>query len=274
MDDINSKYSKPINQTSKIPSTFHFYSYFLDNIINKNHQYDEYSKFPELEKEYQEISNNKNLLRRKSIINLTSEDLKNKYTTICKYYNSGLNHSFIVSILLIFCLFLELKYLEPSESNIAILIISCISASFCFMLIVNINGQALIDTYGYIPFYLFSMIESVVFLCLFIFKFINFILIYIRLDENSCSKKIKCPANFIYLIIKIVNGIIFIGELFCLKFIFNLFLDGFKILILKHKTFFQKQIEINEKQNKGRKLEFTDDKNESINSAQKELKSE
>ena len=268
MDEENYRYRMPINKISKNPNTFHFYSYFFDNVISKKRKYRDLSKSPEIEKEYQEMIDNKNLLlKRKSIIDLTSEDLKNKYNKLYTYYNNGLNQTFIISISLIICIFLG-----PSENNVAILIMSCISASFSFMLIVNIKGKAIIDTYGYIPFYLFSMIESVLFLCLFIFKIINFIIIYNRLNSNACSKKYKCPGYFFYLLVLIINLAIFIGKIFCFKFIYSLFFDGFKILILKKKTLFQEQIELNE--GKGGQIEFVDEKNESIDNSLNQLNSQ
>ena len=273
MDEDNYRYRMPINKISKNPNTFHFYSYFFDNVISKKRKYRDLSKSPEIEKEYQEMIDNKNLLlKRKSIIDLTSEDLKNKYNKLYTYYNNGLNQTFIISISLIICIFIEIKNLGPSENNVAILIMSCISASFSFMLIVNIKGKAIIDTYGYIPFYLFSMIESVLFLCLFIFKIINFIIIYNRLNSNACSKKYKCPGYFFYLLVLIINLAIFIGKIFCFKFIYSLFFDGFKILILKEKTLFQEQIELNE--GKGGQIEFVDEKNESIDNSLNQLNSQ
>ena len=273
MDEENYRYRMPINKISKNPNTFHFYSYFFDNVISKKRKYRDLSKSPEIEKEYQEMIDNKNLLlKRKSIINLTSEILKNKYNKLYNYYNNGLNQTFIISISLIICIFIEIKNLGPSENNVAILIMSCISASFSFMLIVNIKGKAIIDTYGYIPFYLFSMIESVLFLCLFIFKIINFIIIYNRLNSNACSKKYKCPGYFFYLLVLIINLAIFIGKIFCFKFIYSLFFDGFKILILKKKTLFQEQIELNE--GKGGQIEFVDEKNESIDNSLNQLNSQ
>ena len=274
MEEENFKYRMPMYRTIKNPSTFHFSSFFLDNVISKNRQYQDFSKSPELEKEYQAINENKIVLKEKSIINLTSEELKNKYITTYNYYNNGLNQTLIISILLIICIFLEIKYFEPSETNIAILILSSISLSFCFTLIINIKGKALIDTYGYVPFYLFSMIESILFLCLFIFKIANFILIYNKLNGISYSKKIKRPGYFIYLLILMINFIIIFWKMCCFKFIYNLFIDGFNILILKHKTLFQEQIELDESKNKGSQIEFVDDKNESINSSLNQFNSQ
>lgn len=275
MEEENFKYRMPINRISKNPNTFHFYSYFLDNVISNTRKYHDFSKSPEIEKEYQEIIDNKNLiLKRKSIINLTSEDLKNRYNKLYNYYNNGLNQTFFISILLIICIFLEIKKIGPSENNIAILIMSCISASFSFMLIINIKGKVLIDSYGYVAFYLFSMIESVLFLCLFIFKIINFILIYYRLNSNSYSKKNRYPGYFFYLLILIINLAIFLGKILCFKFIYNMFFDGFNILFLKQKTLFQEQIELNESKDKGGQIEFIDDKNESINSSLNQLNSQ
>jgi hypothetical protein len=67
----------------------------------------------------------------------------------------------------------------------------------------------------------------------------------------------------------------FLGFLLCGKSIFILFLDGFNILFLKKKTLFQKQIDLDEKERreKDRKIEFTDDTNESINNSFYQLNS-
>ncbi len=72
----------------------------------------------------------------------------------------------------------------------------------------------------------------------------------------------------------ILNICIFLGFAIYIKFIFELFLDGFNILILKKKTLFQRQIEINENKGRGGKIEFTDenDNDESKDNSLRELK--
>ena len=93
--------------------------------------------------------------------------------------------------------------------------------------------------------------------------------------KDSCKNKYKCPGYFIYLLILICNIIIFLGFLLCGKFSINMFCDGFNVLFLKKKTLFQKQIEIDLKEKKvqDRKIEFTDDKDESINNSLSQLNS-
>jgi hypothetical protein len=229
-----------------------------------------------IEKEYQQISRENLLKKEKTIINLTSEKLQKEYTNKISYLNSGIKNIIILSIFLIFNTFLELKFLGPSETNVAILILCFISSTFCFMLLINIKGKALIDSYGYISFYIISIVESILLLFLFILKLINFIVTFNNLNSNGkCRNKYKCPNYFIYLLILVANLIMFLGFLLCGKSIFILFLDGFNILFLKKKTLFQKQIDIyeEERREKDRKIEFADDTNESINNSLYQLNS-
>ena len=261
MDDLNFKYKLPLSQINNIKNSHFSYN------INKNNQYHGFSSSPEIEEEYQKIVDHKNNIKKSSLVNLTSEGLKKEYLKKYNYYNNGLNRIFIISILFNISTFIELKFLIPSESNIILLIMGCISVGLTFMLLINNKGKVLIDTYGYAGFYLFSMIESILFLCLFIYKIINIIIIYQKLNSHLCISKYKCPGFFIYLLILIINIVIFFGVLLSIKFILILFLDGFNILIMKKKTFFQKQIEINETQNKNKKIEFVDENDESINNS-------
>ena len=264
MIEENLKYKMPISHTYKNPNIFHFSSYIKEIPANKTINYKDYSTIQEDEQEYQ-IMANKNKNREKSIINLTSENLKKEYSNKYNYYNSGLKYIFIISFFLIICIFIEFKYLRPSETNIIILIMCVISAGFSFLLLINIRGKALIDTYAYATFYIFLMIESLLFISLFLFKVINFILTYRSINSGECKKKYRCPGYFIYLFILIFNLILFFSISLCIKFVFVLFFDGFNILFMKEKTFFQKQIEINEKKQKSGKIEFAEGHDESIN---------
>ena len=269
MDDLNFKYRMPLSQTNNL-SNFHFYKNISDNEINKNNkdkQFHSFSKNPEIEEEYQNITDEKNILKKNSIINLTSEELKKEYIEKYNYYYNGLQYLFIISILLIISSFIEIKYLIPSVSNIILLIMSCLSTGFCFMLLVNIKGKVLVDTYGYAGFYLFSIIESTLFLCLFIYKIINIIIIFQQLNSNLCLSKFKCPGYFVYLLLLILTIVIFFGVILNIRFVLTLLLDGYNILILKQKTLFQRQIEINERKYKGKKIEFIDENDESMNNS-------
>ena len=275
MDTSNLNYQIPFSESIGDFNKFHFSPlYLLEKETTRKRQYHGYSNSPLIEKEYQQISRDNNIKREKSIINLTSEELKEEYSKKINYLKNGIKNIFILSILLIFNTFLELKFLGPSETYVAILIMCCISVGFCFILLVNIKGKALIDSYGYISFYLLSMVESALLLSLFIFKLTNFLLVFKKLNSReSCRNRYKCPGYFIYLLLLITNIIIFLGFLLFSKFIFNLFCDGFNILILKKKTLFQRQIDLEEKEKKDKdtKIEFSDENDDSMNNTLKEL---
>ena len=138
MDDLKSKYKYSLSQTNNLKNG-QFSSYIPDN-KNINKQYNGFTSSPKIEEEYQKIINNKNNIKKSSIINITSEELKKEYLKKLNYYNKGLNYIFIISILLIISTFIEIKFLIPSESKIIILIMGCISAGLTFMLLVNITG--------------------------------------------------------------------------------------------------------------------------------------
>ena len=131
----------------------------------------------------------------------------------------------------------------------------------------------MIDPYGYIIFYLFSMIESIILISLYILKFINFILVFKHLNAfKSCRFKYQCPGYFAYLLLLVFSITIFLSIFGCIKFTFLLFVEGFKILFMKKKTFLQRQVEINEKKDKSGKIEFVDE-NDSINNSKIQLNS-
>ena len=264
MREENLKYRMPLSHTYQNANSFHYSSCNKDKPANKTINYKDYNTTQEDDQEYQLMANN-NKNKGKSIINLVSEDLKKEYSNKYNYYNKGLKNIFIISIFLIICIFIEFRYLSPSETNIIVLIMSVISTSFCFLLLINLRGKALIDTYIYVTFYIFAMIESILFFSLFLLKAINFILIYKSINSGACVKKYRCPGYFIYLFILILNLVLFFSFILCIKFIFVLFLEGFKILFMKEKTLFQKQIEINEKKPKNGKIEFDEEHDESNN---------
>ena len=155
---------------------------------------------------------------------------------------------FLISIMVITNTFFKFKYFKVNEISIAILITSSISAGFCGMLLVNIYEKVLLDTIGYSAFYLSAMIESVLFFFLLLIKIYDFSLIinelimkYNNLEKENVVKQFSYRAFAFFILFNIVN---ISGIIFCLKFILDLFLEGFNILILKKKTFAQKQLEI------------------------------
>ena len=246
----------------------HFSSYYnLDQEITKNRQFDNFSSFHEAEKEYQEIKNNKK--RQASLIEITSEDLKKEYLKKINFLNNGLNSIFILSILYLIDSFINQNNLGFSVLNLIILIFSCISICNIIILFINIKTNLLIDTYGYVIYYFFSLLESIILFSLFFLKIINFILEFKKLNSTYlCTNKFKkCPSYFNYLLILVFSLILLIGPFICFKLIFLLFSESINILMKNKKTFFQKQIEINEKREKGGAIEFADenDNNNSIN---------
>ena len=262
-------FNKSLKSTNNPPLYFASY-YYLDKEYSKNRVYHNYSSSVEAEDDYQQIIKNK---KNASLIEITSESLKNEYLKNVNFLNNGLNTLFIISILYLIDTFINLKYLGPTGFNLALLIITFISISILILLLINIKMKIIIDPYAYFIFYLFSMIESIVLLSLYFLKMINFVLVFKRLNGvRSCRNKYSCPGYFAYLLILVFSIITFMGIFGCIKFTFLLFLEAFKILTKKKKTFFQRQIEINEKSEKNGKIEFVDEK-DSINSSKNHLDS-
>ena len=84
----------------------------------------------------------------------------------------------------------------------------------------------------------------------------------------TTGNQILSYSSFIFLIL--FNFVNIFGILFCSKFILDLFLEGFNILIMKEKTLFQKQLEINNKgqeKDTNRKIEFADEESTEVNGA-------
>lgn len=253
------------------PPQLHFASkYFLDNQKLNKREYHGFSSSENAEKEYQELISNS---KKNSLVDITSETLKYEYTKKLNYLNGGLKHIFIISILCLIHCIIEMKYLGHEDLNIATLIISAISISIIFLLLLNIQTKILVDIYGYVSFYLFSMIESFILLSLYTLKVVNFIIVFNRLNgRESCRNRFRCPGYFVYLLLLVCNIVIFVGIFTCAKFTFILFYDAFNVLIKKRKTFAQRQIEINEKNPKNGKIEFVEE-NDSINNSMYKLNS-
>ena len=237
----------------------------LKDSLNENYEsikkkYHGFLSGQEMDQEYNELMNQKNIKKKSGIVNLTSENLKQEYTYKYNYFKSGIKFMFLISTMIVSNTFIEFKYLKITEINISLFITSVISAGLCFVLIVNINEKALLDIYGYVAFYLLAMIEAILFFFLLIIKCYDFIFIInelyitIKNDEEYPKKQ-----TFIFLIIfSLVN---IIGILFCSQFIYHLFFEAFDILIMKEKTLFQKQLNLNKIENdtKNIKIEFVDD---------------
>ena len=239
----------------------------LHNLSQNNQEslkanYHGYNTYPEMDNEYASLLKQKKLKKKSGIINLTSEELKKEYENKNNYLKSYMNIMFLISILSSINSIIEFKYLRPAEKNAAIMILSFISAGLCFVLIVNLNANALIDSFGYQAFYFFAIFEFVIFLVLFVLKFYNFVSVFKELYASTmCKNKIRCPkfSSSIYLFI--FNCVIIICQLICVKFIWNLFLEGFRILMKKEKTLFERQLELNlvEKNERNMNKEFVEE---------------
>ena len=246
----------------------HFTSYyFLDQESTKNRSYHGYSSSPIAENEYQDIVDKR---KQRSLIDITSEPLKNEYMKKINYLINGFNLIFILSLLFLIDSYMNLKYLGPSESNVAILILSSLSMAIIFLILVHIKAKILMDPHGYILFYLFSLILSLVLVTLYMIKIINFIVVFRSLNGTKvCRHKYKCPGYSKYLLLLIFSVIIFIGILACIKFIFLLFYDAINVLTMRKKPIIQRQIELNERKEKSGKIEFVED--ESVNNSMNKL---
>ena len=224
----------------------------------------------DMDKEYEELMNQKKLKTKSGIINLTSEQLKKEYSNMFNYFKSGIKFMFLISFMLLTNTFFEFKYFKVSEISVSILISSFISAGFCIILLISINQKVLLDIVGYSTFYLSSMIETALFFFLLLIKIYDFFFV---INELIKTYKYKNKENeeqylsyktFVFLILfNIVN---ILGILFCSKFILDLFLEGYNILIMKKKTIIHKQLEIYSNE-KNRKIEFVDDESFDVNEA-------
>ena len=217
---------------------------------------------PEMDEEYKELMSQKNLKKSSGIIKLTSEKLKKEYEYKYNYFKSGLKFMFLISIMITSNTFIEFKYFKSTEINISLFITSSISTGLCFVLIVNLNQKALLDSYGYIAFYLLALIETILFFFLLVIKCYDLILV-INEFYLTIINDIKYPKHSTFIFLIIFSLVNIAGVILCIKFIYYLFFEVFDILIMKEKTLFQKQLDINkiEDASKNIKIEFVEDEN-------------
>ena len=247
-----------INEKAKAP--FHFASkYYLDKNPFGEAKYRSFSNSKEAEDEYQQLQKNKNQNKLNSLIELTSKSLKLEYNKKLGYLTKNLKRVFLLSILIIFNSFINLKMFGFSELDISIIILSSISVTIAILLLFNIQINILLDLYGYSSFYLFSMFESGILISLYILKIVDFTMMLSK--SPRCKGQIICLKNKTYYFIIFFNIIIFIGILFLVKYTLVSFYEAFNILVLKQKTMVQKQMEINERRMPSDKIEFDDDNN-------------
>ena len=221
-----------------------------NNAMNQN--YHGFSSHPEADQDYQNLLQQKKNKNKSSIINLTSDKLKKEFIYKDYYLKSNVKIIFFVSLLVIIVSLVENKYLKSNELSTVSLILGFLSISFCFILIVNLNAKVLLDTFGYAAFYLFAILESLLFFSLFVFKCFKFF---------HDFKEVKSNRHKLFKIFYfIVNCVIILVTALCLKFIWNFFWEALNTLTKREKTLFQKQLELNlvEKNEKG-KLEFVEE---------------
>ena len=90
---------------------------------------------------------------------------------------------------------------------------------------VNLNAKILLDSFGYISFYLFAILETFLFFSLFLFKCFKFIYDF---------QEIKSNKNGLFKILYIIfNSIIIFIIGLCLKLIKNFFFEAFNTLTKK-----------------------------------------
>lgn len=245
--DNNHYYSPHMNLTGRTRKLHEEKNY----PTKKNfHHFQSYSEF---DNDYNNLLNQKNKKIKNSIINLTSEVLKEEYEIKSNYLKKGILFLFLMSALAALNSLIENKYLKSNEFNSVILLMAFFSAGLCFVLIVNINAKAIIDSFGYAAFYLLAILQTILFFFLFILKIIKFIFDFMELCQRKSSKKY-------FAVLIIFNSIIIIGNIFCMKFVCIFFLEAFKILTKKKKTLFERQLELNFiEKNENRKIEFDED---------------
>ena len=223
-------------------------------------QYHGFLSGPEMDEEYKELMAQKNLKKSSGIIKLTSEKLKVEYSYKYNYFKSGLKFMFLISIMVVSNTFIEFKYFKTTEVNISLFITSSISSGLCFVLMVNLNQKALLDSYGYVAFYLLALVETILFFFLLVIKCYDLIFV-INEFYLAIINEIKYPKHSTFIFLIIFSLVNIVGVILCTKFIYYLFFEGFDILILKEKTLFQKQLYFNKIENASKdiKIEFAED---------------
>lgn len=256
----------------KVNAPYHFSSKFeLDKNPYGEHNYHSFSAGKEAEKDYQESHKNKNKIN--SLLEITSKSLKLEYNQKLTYLNKNLRIILVLSILIILNSVIKLKFVDFSELNVSIIILSSISITITVLLLFNIQTNVLLDLYGFSSFYLFSIFESCILIILYILTIIDFSFTFNSLSEkNKCKgkKNYFCLNNSSYLISVFLNIFIFIGIFLLIKFTLVSFWQAFNVLVLKQKTTVQKQFEINQKSlMHADKIEFAEDDDNNINNESK-----
>jgi len=250
-------FSKKEKKGAHPPTHFDTYSN-LDKEGFKYRNFHNMGKPPEEDdNEYHQLNKNRN---KNWAVEITSEPLKYEYLQKVNYLNSGSKSIGILLIFLIIDTLLNIKYAGTSGLKIAIIIIAVICMSFIILLVISIRENALLDPYGYVLFYFFSIIESVLLLILYGFKCVGAFYLFEAMNSRSCITKFRCPSYFTYLCLVMLSFLIFCGIIWCIKFTFTLLLDGVCVLICNKKTFFKRQMELNQMKEKDRKIEFEDEK--------------
>ena len=226
---------------------YHYASkHFFDTKQQLEPRYFYHSTDKELEEEYQKFQKDK--LKLKPLIEITSKSLKLEYNKKLEYLNKNLRRLFFLSILILVNTLMNLKCFGFSELYIATIILSALSITITLLLLFNIQTNVLLDLYGYSSFYLFSMFESCILMVLYVLKIADFIMAMNRKNKNK---------YFEYYFNLIFNIIICIGIIFLIKYTLVSFYEAFQVLVLKRKTTVQKQYDINEKgYGKGERIQF------------------
>ena len=205
----NNPYFSPQMNLSERTRNLHNSNNDNNRAVQQN--YHGFSSYPEMDKEYQNLLQQKKNKNTSSIINLTSDILKKEFI----YKNNYLKIIFFVSILVIIISLIENSYLKSTELSTVALILSFLSISFCFILMVNLNAKVLLDSFGYVSFYLFAIIETFLFFSLFVFKCFKFFY-----DFNEIKSSRNKLFIFLYFIF---NSIVILAIGLCLKFSWNFF---------------------------------------------------
>ena len=230
--------------------------------------------------EYEQYLYKKKLAKTSGVVELTSKELIKEYNEKNNYFTIRLFFILFISCLQIFDSILEFKYLKPNELNIIILIMSLLSAAIIILLLTNLYTKVLLNEYIYIIYYSFSIAETFIFWLLFTFKSYAFYFLFDEFYKSKiCHNKISCPKKSLINFFLYFNAIIIILILLSTKFIIKLFFEGINILFKKEKTLFQKQFDLNMKNNKNKNNnknnEFIKDKKNSdkteLNSKDKKI---
>lgn len=234
-------------------------SYINQEILDEEELDERNTRNPVLNEEDAEEEEEKEIKKRSTVVKLTSDELISEYNRNVKYLFSKYKQIIFISILIIIYSIISNKLIGSSGVNLFLIIMCCLTVCFTVILGILIITKTLLDSYSYVVFYLFSIIQNISMIILFCVKIIYTIIEYPEVQSfANCGKGIwLCWDVFIGMVMNGMNIVCFVVIFFLFVFPFKMIFRTVNVCLKKSKTIFQKQLDIN--QSIFQKIEFADE---------------